>query len=63
MNCLRWFGHIRRRPSNALVKRIGGWQSDVKSKGSHLKTWMSVIESDVGQLAIQQNMLLDRGKC
>ena len=37
-NRLRWFGHVRRRPTDALVRRV--------AQGAK-KTWMEVIRQDI----------------
>lgn len=47
-NSLRWFGHVRWRPSNATVKRLEKWQRVEKVRGRRRpkRTWMKVVESD-----------------
>lgn len=64
-NRLRWFGHVRQRPSDAPVRRrLEGWQSDrvVRGRRRPKETWMKVIENDTSLLEIEENMSLDRAK-
>ena len=61
---LRWFGHVRRRPSDAPVRRIEKLRSDdiARGRGRPKKTWMRVSEEDMRILGIEENMALDRTK-
>jgi len=45
---LRWFGHIRRRPRDALVKRCETIECmDYRSKGRPKKSWSEVSRHDL----------------
>ena len=47
-NRLRWFGHIKRRASDAPVRRLERWQAEerVRGRGRPKQTWKRVIETD-----------------
>ncbi|KAL6559063.1 hypothetical protein OROHE_006432 [Orobanche hederae] len=47
-NRLRWFGHVRRRPVDAPVRRLESWGTSniVKGRGRPQKTWIKLIEND-----------------
>ena len=61
---LRWFGHVRRRPYDAPVRRLEKWRSDgiVRGRGRPKKTWWRVVESDMSLLGIEENMAVDRAE-
>jgi len=48
-NCLRWFGHVRRKPINVLVRRVERIKlGQVKrAHGRPKKTWMEMIRQDI----------------
>ncbi|KAL6587589.1 hypothetical protein OROMI_000567 [Orobanche minor] len=48
-NRLRWFGHVRRRPVDAPVRRLESWGTSniVKGRGRPKKTWIKLIENDM----------------
>jgi len=48
-NRLRWFGHVRRKPTNAPVRRVERINlGQVKrAQGRSKKTWMEVIRQDI----------------
>ncbi|KAL6544635.1 hypothetical protein OROMI_023497 [Orobanche minor] len=45
-NRLRWFGHVRRRPVDAPVRRLESWGTSniVKGRGRPKKTWIKYTE-------------------
>lgn len=46
-NRLRWFGHVKWRPNDALVRRSENLQNErVWDWGRPKKTWKRVIETD-----------------
>ncbi|KAL6505918.1 hypothetical protein OROHE_023297 [Orobanche hederae] len=53
-NRLRWFGHVRRRPVDAPVRRLESWGTSniVKGRGRPKKTWIKLIENDMRFLGI-----------
>jgi len=61
-NCLRWFGHVRRRPTDAPVRRVERINlGQVKrAQGRPKKTWMEVIRQEAKGLS--EGILLDRNK-
>ncbi|KAL6504191.1 hypothetical protein OROGR_026114 [Orobanche gracilis] len=59
-NRLRWFGHVRRRPVDAPVRRLESWRTIniVKGRGRPKKTWIKLIENDMQFLGIGESMML-----
>ncbi|VFQ90818.1 unnamed protein product [Cuscuta campestris] len=59
---LRWFGHVRRRDADALVRRceritvFGG----SRGRGRPKNNWEEVIRQDLGLLTLTEDMALDR---
>ena len=63
-NRLRWFGHVRRRPTDALVRRVEHINlGQVKrAQGRPKKTWMEVIRQDIEAKGPSEGILLDRNE-
>ena len=63
-NRLRWFDHVRRRPTDAPVRRLESWGQDkfVRGRGRPKKTWLKVIEYDIRLLGIDEGMVAERAK-
>ncbi|KAL6501656.1 hypothetical protein OROGR_026789 [Orobanche gracilis] len=61
-NRLRWFGHVRRRPVDAPVRRLESWGTIniVKGRGRPKKTWIKLIENDMRFLGIGESMAMER---
>ncbi|KAL6544055.1 hypothetical protein OROGR_010552 [Orobanche gracilis] len=61
-NPLRWFGHVRRRPVDAPVRRLESWRTIniVKGRGRPKKTWIKLIENDMRFLGIGESMAMER---
>ncbi|KAL6586086.1 hypothetical protein OROMI_002730 [Orobanche minor] len=61
-NRLRWFGHVRRRPVDAPVRRLESWGTSniVKGRGRPKKTWIKLIENDMRLLGIGESMAMER---
>ncbi len=61
-NRLRWFGHVRRRPQGAPVRRVEEWdQGDFKrGRGRPKMTWWEGVRKDLKQLDLQESEALDR---
>ncbi|KAL6508131.1 hypothetical protein OROHE_021673 [Orobanche hederae] len=61
-NRLRWFGHVRRRPVDAPVRRLESWGTSniVKGRGRPKKTWIKLIENDMRFLGIGESMAMER---
>ncbi|KAL6521646.1 hypothetical protein OROGR_018215 [Orobanche gracilis] len=61
-NRLRWFGHVRRRPVDAPVRRLESWRTIniVKGRGRPKKTWIKLIENDMRFLGIGESMAMER---
>ncbi|KAG5587041.1 hypothetical protein H5410_047475 [Solanum commersonii] len=59
---LRWFGHVKRRGANALVKRCEGLvvEGMQRGRGRPKKYWGEVIRQDLAQLHLTEDMTLDR---
>ncbi|KAL6496757.1 hypothetical protein OROHE_027335 [Orobanche hederae] len=60
-NRLRWFGHVRRRPVDAPVRRLESWGTSniVKGRGRPKKTWIKLIENDMRFLGIGESMAME----
>jgi len=63
-NCLRWFGHVRRRPTDTPVRRVERINlGQVKrAHGRPKKTWMEVIRQDIEAKGLSEGILLDRNE-
>ena len=63
-NRLRWFGHVRRRPTDAPVRRVEHINlGQVKrAQGRPKKTWMEVIRQDIEAKGLSEGILLDRNE-
>ncbi|KAL6508141.1 hypothetical protein OROHE_021683 [Orobanche hederae] len=61
-NRLRWFGHARRRPIDAPMRRLESWGTSniVKGRGRPKKTWIKLIENDMRFLGIGESMAMER---
>ncbi|KAL6564597.1 hypothetical protein OROMI_016047 [Orobanche minor] len=61
-NRLRWFGHVRRRPVDAPVRRLESWGTSniVKGRGKPKRTWIKLIENDMRFLGIGESMAMER---
>ncbi|KAL6550597.1 hypothetical protein OROMI_021085 [Orobanche minor] len=61
-NRLRWFGHVRRRPVDAPVRRLESWGTSniVKGRDRPKKTWIKLIENDMRFLGIRESMAMER---
>jgi len=63
-NRLRWFGHVRRRPTDAPVRRVERIKlGQVKrAHGRPKKTWMEVIRQDIEAKGLSEGILLERNE-
>ena len=63
-NCRRGFGHVRRRPKDAPVRRVKRIKlGQVKrAQGRPKKTWMRVIRQDIEAKCLSEGILLDRNE-
>ncbi|KAF3631468.1 hypothetical protein FXO37_27947 [Capsicum annuum] len=59
---LRWFGHVKRRGMDALVRRCERLALDGfrRGRGRPKKYWGEVIRRDMEQLQLTEDMTLDR---
>ncbi|XP_070046951.1 uncharacterized protein [Nicotiana tomentosiformis] len=59
---LKWFGHVRRRSTDALVKRCERLTLEGLRRGRcrPKKRWGEVIRQDMAQLQLTEDMTLDR---
>ena len=62
-NRLRWFGHVRRRPTDAPVRRAEriNFVQVKKAQERPKKTWMEVIQ-DIEANGLNEGILLDRNE-
>jgi len=63
-NRLRWFGHVRRRPTDAPVRRVERikLRQVKRAQGRLTKTWMEVIRQDIEAKGFSEGILLDRNE-
>ena len=63
-NRLRWFGHVRRRPTDAPIRRVEHISlGQVKrAQGRPKKTWMEVIRQVMEAKGLSEDILLDRNE-
>ena len=63
-NRLRWFGHVRRRPTDVSVRRVERIKlGQVKrAQGRPKKTRMEVIRQDIEAKGLSEGILLDRNE-
>jgi hypothetical protein len=61
-NRLRWFGHVRRRPSGAPVRKIEEWEREklIRGRGRPKQTWIKVVENDMRFIGVDEDMTLER---
>jgi len=59
---LHWYGHIRRRPMNAPVRRCETIECHdySRSRGKSKKSWSEVIRHDLKTLGLVEDMAQDR---
>ena len=60
----QWFGHVRRRPTDAPVRRVERIKlGQVKrAQGRPKKTWIEVIRQDIEAKSLNEDILLDRNE-
>ena len=60
-NCLRWFGHMRRRHIDAPVRRVERINLGQVKRAQRRpkKTWMEVIRQDIEAKCLSEGILLD----
>ena len=63
-NRLRWFCHVRYRPTDAPIRRVKHTKlGQVKrAQGRPKKTWMEVIRQDIEAKGLSEGILLDRNE-
>jgi len=63
-NRLRLFGRVRRRPTDAPVRRVERIKlGQVKrAQGRPKKTWIELIQQDIEAKGLSESMLLDRNE-
>ena len=61
-NRLRYFGHVRRRPTDAPVRRVERiYLEQVKrAQGRPKKIWMKVIRQDIEAKGLSDGILFDK---
>ena len=58
---LRWFGHVRRRPIDAPVRKCETIEClDYRSRDRPKKSWSKVIRHDLRTLGLVEDMTQDR---
>jgi len=59
---LRWFGHVRRRSTDASVRRVESIKlgQDTRAQVRPKKTWMEVIRQNKEAKGFNKGIMLDR---
>ena len=58
---LRWFGHVKLRDENRILRRVMELEvEDRRPVGRQKKTWSKVVEEDMRKLNIMEHMAADR---
>ena len=63
-NNLRWFDHVRRKPTDAPVRRVEHIKlgQGKGAQGRTKKTWMKVIRQVIEAKDLNEGILLDRNE-
>nr|GEW42769.1 integrator complex subunit 11 [Tanacetum cinerariifolium] len=60
---LRWFGHVRRRPLSALVRRVEALVvDDIRRRGRPKLRWEDKVKLDIKELLLSVDMTSDRNE-
>jgi hypothetical protein len=61
-NRLRWFDHVRWRPTQATVRRLEEWGKEKigRGRGRPKQTWLKVVENDMRCLGVTADMTGER---
>jgi hypothetical protein len=61
-HCLKWFGHIQRRPAEAQVRSgvIRQSSNEKRGRGRPNLTWEEFVKSDLKDWCITKELALDR---
>ena len=61
-NLLRWFGHVRRRPTEAPVKRCESMEivRSMRGRGRPKRSWKETIKHDLAYMDLTEDMALNR---
>jgi len=61
-NRLRWFGHVRRRPEGAPVRRVEEWDHGgiKRGRGRPKMTWLEGVRKDMKCMDLREDEVLDR---
>ena len=58
---LSWFGHLSRKGQEDVVKKVWGWDREVKlSRGRPVQTWDTVVRNDMKDRGLNDEMAQDR---
>ena len=59
---LRWFGHVRRRPRDAPVRRVNEMEQLVKKRGrgTSNKTLGETLKFDMKYMGLNEDMIKDK---
>ena len=58
---LRWYGHISRKGEEDVVKKVWGWNREVKvSRGRPQQTWDAVVKKDMEKRGLMKEWAQDR---
>ena len=63
-NRLRWYGHVRRRPTNEAVRKteLLTVEGDTKGRGRPKLTWSGIIRKDMSVCGLNEDIVHDRAE-
>ena len=61
-NCVRWFGHIERRPTTTLIRKVSFINEEDfrRKRGRPKRRWMDVVNEDLKTLNLSKTLIFDR---
>ena len=60
---LKWFEHLCRKGEKDVVKKVWGWDREVKlSRGRPEQTWDGVVKKDMERRGLKQECAQDQGE-
>ena len=57
---LRWFGHVERRDTRNMTRRVSELVDGERSRGRPKKSWNELVKEDLKKLNIDKRLLHDR---
>ena len=58
-NRLRWFGHVCRKGEDDIVKKVWGWDSEIKLSRGRQQTWDGILKKDMAKRGLVREWAQD----